>query len=173
ILLGDRPFLRFHPTLAIASADRSLAEQPETRKRFIGVYIALMRALNEALQGSQSRVALEILNREEANYRTAVRWAVADQQHPAAAALGDTFRIYLERSGRLRERDAWVQWLRDAVTKAGFTEEAAAYERQHAWTLFTGGDPQGAVNKLQAIVERLRHATEFDPAFQLAVTVTT
>src|SRR5439155_1762242 len=165
-----RPFLRFHPTLAIASTDSRVAEQPETRQRFIGVYLALMRVLEKALRGSQSRAALEILSREEANYRTAVRWAVADQQHQAAATLGETFRDYLQMSGRLRERDAWVQWLRDAVTQAGFTEEAAAYERQHAWTLFTGGDPQGAVDKLQALVERLRQTTEFDPAFQLAVT---
>ena len=168
ILIGDRPFLRFHPTLAIASADSELADQPETRQRFIGVYFALMRALDEALYGSQSRTALEILDREEANYRTAVRWAVTDNQYQAAATLGHTFREYLERSGRLRERNAWVQWLRDAVAEAGFTAEAAAYEREHAWTLFAGGDPQGAVDKLQALIERLRHTTEFDPAFQLA-----
>ncbi len=173
IQIADRPFLRFHPTLAIASADSRLAEQPETRKRFIGVYVALMRALDKALAGSQSRAALEILDREETNYRTSVHWAVADQQHEAAAALGHTFRNYLERSGRLRERDAWVQWLRDAVAEAGFTADAAAYERQHAWTLFTSGNPQGAVDKLQALVERLRRTTEFDPGFQLATTILT
>src|SRR5207244_11452353 len=121
--------------------------------RFIDVYLALRQVLDRALRGSQSRAALEILNREEANYRTSVRWAVADQQHQAAAALGQTFRDYLERSGRLRERDAWVQWLRDAVTQAGFTAEAAGLEIDHAWTLFTQGDPQGAVVKLQALVD--------------------
>jgi tetratricopeptide (TPR) repeat protein len=171
IQVGGRLFLRFHPTLAIASADRALAEQPETRKRFIQVYLVLMQALHEALRGSQPRAALEILDREEANYRTAVRWAVAAHQHQTAARLGDTFRNYLERSGRLRERDAWVQWLRDAVTQAGFTKEAAPLEIDHAWTLFTQGDPQGAVDKLQALVERLRRTTEFDPAFQLAVAI--
>jgi len=171
IQIGGRPFLRFHPTLAIASADSSLARQPQMRERFMGVYLDLMGALDKALSGSQSRAAMEILDREEANYRTAVRWAVADNQHQAAAWLGHTFRDYLERSGRLRQRDAWVRWLRDAVTQAGFTEEAAAYERQHAWTLFTQGDPQEAVDKLQALVERLRDTTEFDPAFQLAMAI--
>jgi len=130
-----------------------------------------MRALDRALRGSQSRVALEVLSREEASYRTAVQWAVADQQLRTAAALGDTLRAYLERSGRLRERDAWVQWLKDAVGRQGFTEEAAVYERQQAWSCFTQGDPQGAVDQLQALVERLRHTTEFDPAFQLALSV--
>ena len=203
IQIGDRPFLRFHPTLAYAAPgfvvpasageasenqERAGSEERagttdalppeggttnEIRRRFIGVYLALEQMLDKALSGSQSRAALEILDREEANYRTAVRWAVADHEHQAAAALGHTFREYLERSGRLRERDAWVRWLRDAVSQGGFTKEAAAYEREHAWTLFTQGDPQGAVAKLQALVERLRHTTEFDPAFQLATSVTT
>ncbi len=171
--IGDRPFLRFHPTLAAAAADPTLAESPEVRQRFVGVYGALMQVLDRALTGSQSREALEILSREEASYRTAVQWAVADQQLSVAAALGETFSRYLEMSGRLRERDAWVQWLKDAVGGQGFTVEAAAYERQHAWSRFTQGDPQGAVDQLQALVERLRHTTEFDPMFELAATTLT
>src|SRR6185295_8065618 len=171
--LNDRPFLRFHPTLASAAADLALVRNPEIRQRFIGVYRALRQALHKALTGSQSRAGLEVLNREEANYRAAVQWAVADRQLPAAAELGYTFRDYLERSGRLHERDAWVQWLRDAVGQQGFTEEAVAYERQHAWTRFTQGDPQGAVDQLQALIERLRNTTEFNPGFQLATTTLT
>jgi len=169
--INGRPFLRFHPTLAAAAADPTLAQNPEIRQRFLGVYLGLMQALHKALTGSQSRAALEVLNREEANYRTAVQWAVADQQFRAAATLGYTFRDYLERSGRLRERDAWVQWLKDAVGQQGFTAEAADYERQHAWTRFTQGDPQGAVDQLQVLIERLRQTTDFDPAFQLALAV--
>lgn len=169
IQIAGRPFLRFHPTLASAAADPALAQKSEIRERFIGAYGALMQELDKALRGSQSRAALEILNCEEVNYRTAVQWAVADQQLRAAGQLGDTFRAYLERSGRLRERDAWVGWLKDAVAQQGFTAEAAAYEQQHAWTRFTQGDPQGAVDQLQALIERLRDTTEFDPAFQLAL----
>jgi tetratricopeptide (TPR) repeat protein len=171
--LSGRPFLRFHPTLAAAAADPTLAQNPEVRQRFLGVYRVLRQALDRALQGSQSRAALEVLNREEANYRTAVQWAMADQQLPSAARLGDTFSLYLERSGRLRERDAWVQWLKDAVDRQGFTDAAAVYERKHAWTRFTQGDPQGAVDQLEALIERLRQTSEFDPAFQLATTILT
>jgi hypothetical protein len=35
ITLADRPFLRFHPTLAAATADNTLAEPAEVRERFI------------------------------------------------------------------------------------------------------------------------------------------
>lgn len=168
IQIRDRPFLRFHPTLAIASADGTRAEHPETRDRFIGTYLTLMRALDIALGGSQSRVALAVLDREERNYRTAVHWAVAEQKLEAAARLGFTFHTYLERSGRLRERDSWVQWLRRSITQGTFTEDAAAYERQHAGILLAQGDPQGAITRLEALIHRLRDTTEFDPAFQLA-----
>ncbi|HXO40737.1 MAG TPA: tetratricopeptide repeat protein [Thermoanaerobaculia bacterium] len=169
--IAGRPFLRFHPTLAFAAADADLAQRPEIRKRFIQVYLALMRALDKALRSSQSRAAMDILNREEVNYRAAVQWAVADQQLKAAADLGETFSLFLQRSGRLRERDAWVQWLRVEMTQQGFTAESASFERQHAYTRFAQGDPQGAVNQIQALVERLRHTTEFDSAFQLAMAV--
>ncbi|HOC55787.1 MAG TPA: tetratricopeptide repeat protein [Verrucomicrobiota bacterium] len=191
---NPRYYLRFHPTLAYAAAQfrvPALADPPpheqevagskdaqppkggtpnELRKRFIGVYLAVMQALDKALRGSQSREALEILAREEANYRTAVSWAVADQAYDVASFLGDTFSVYLERSGRLRERDAWVAWLAGEVGKAGFTAQAAALEQQQAWSLFTQGHPQEALDKLKALIERLRHTTEFDPAFQLANT---
>ena len=197
ILLADRPYLRFHPTLAYAASSRSsrreeaqtqrsevrgqkseidqslltsAATEPELRQRFISVYYAVRQALDQALNGSQSRAALEILAREEANYRTAVRWAVAGQACDVAFALGDTFSIYLQMSGRLRERDAWVKWLHDEVGKAGFTAPAADLEREQAWSLFTQGHPQAALQKLQALIERLRQTSEFDPAFPLATT---
>lgn len=173
VQIGDRPFLRFHPTLAFAVVDPPLAQNPEIRYRFMGVYRALKRALDTALRGSQPRILLEVLNREEANYRLAVQWAVAEQEFSAAAEMGYTFRDYLENSGRLRELDTWVRWLKGAVTQQSFTVEAATYDRQSAWTRFTQGDPQGAVKQLQALIKRLRRTTDFDPAFQLAATTLT
>jgi len=173
ILIGNRPFLRFHPTLAAAVVDGALAQQPDIRQRYIQVYGALRQALHNALNGSQSRAALAILDREQANYRSAVRWAISDGLIREAADLGDTFSRYLQRYGRLRERDAWVTLLKEATQQGEFTEEAAAYERQHAWTRFQQGDPQGAVAQLQALIARLRSTTAFDAAFQLAQAVTT
>jgi tetratricopeptide (TPR) repeat protein len=169
VQIGDRPFLRFHPTLGFAVADRTLAGEPETRERFVGVYLALMRELNNALSGSQSRTAIEILDREEANYRAAVRWAVAKQQLKVAAELSYTFQTYLQMSARLRERDVWVLWLKQALGRQGFTNEVAVYELEHARTRFREGDPQGAAKQLQGLIERLRHTSEFDPRFPLAV----
>jgi tetratricopeptide (TPR) repeat protein len=170
IRFGNRSFLRFHPTLASAIADTKFGQNPELRQRFVLIYLSLMQALGEALRGSQPLAALEALKREEANYRTAVQWALAEHQLQAAAALGEIFSQYLQMSGRLCERDLWVEWLKDAMGKQSVTEAAASYELEHVWTRFTQGDLQTAVDQLQALLERLRHTTEFDPAFQLALT---
>jgi tetratricopeptide (TPR) repeat protein len=171
--VGGRTFLHFHPTLAIACADPAVVQQPETRERFIGVYHTHHHLLDGALRGSRPRFAMAILSREEANYRRAIHWAVADGKYSAAAAMGATFLFYLQMSGRRRERDVWVQWLRDAVIQGDFTEAAAAFEREYAWLRFIQGDQQDAVRRLQALHERLCHTVAFDPSFQLAAVTMT
>jgi tetratricopeptide (TPR) repeat protein len=169
VRIGDRPFLHFHPTLPAAAADATFAQQAATRRRFIDVYVALRETLNEALTGSQSRTALLILDREEANYRAAVRWAMDDGLIREAARLEETFSRYLQFSGRLRERDALVATLKQATQLGVFTSEAAAYETQDAWKRFQKGEAQAAVEQLQALIGRLQLTTDFDPAFQLAI----
>lgn len=173
IQINERPYLRFHPTLAAAAWDPEFAARKEVRERFVAAYLVLMKALEKALEGAQSRTALRLLQREEPNYRRAVRWAAADGFLREAAALGYTLSRFLERSGRLRERNAWVAWLGEEVAKGGFSAEAAAYESEQAWARFTQGDPQGAVSQLEAVLQRLRRTTEFDPTFQLATATLT
>jgi hypothetical protein len=69
IQIGNRPFLRFHPTLACRrgrTTPRAAAgDAAALHRRLWG----LMQMLDKALTGSQSRAALAILDREEANYR--------------------------------------------------------------------------------------------------------
>jgi hypothetical protein len=88
IQIGDRPFLRFHPTLAAAAADDTLAQQPETRRRFIDVYLALRQALDTGA----SRLAIA---RRAGDSRPrggqlphAVRWAIGDGMIREAAGWG-------------------------------------------------------------------------------------
>lgn len=169
--IGDRPFLQFHPTLSFAVADTSVAQRPELRERFVAAYRRLMHALDRAMRGSESRAALEVLKREEVNYRRAVQWALADQQFRSAAELGDTFILYLQMSGRLRERDGWVVLLNEAMNQQCFTAASVKYEVEHAYTLFRQGDVQGGLDQLTALIERLRNTTEFDPEFQLACAI--
>ena len=186
IEINDRPYLRFHPTLPYAvggavladatasQADAddgrlSLADQEDVRQRFIAVYRALTVAIDRALHGSAARGGMDVLAREEANVRTAVRWAVASDQFDVAAEMGDTFRDYLERSARLRERDQWSAWLADAAAHTTFSAAVAGAERDRAWSLFTQGHAAEAVRMLDALIERLQQTTAFDAAFQLAI----
>lgn len=169
--LTARPYLRFHPTLAYQAADQAPASD-EVRRRFVAVYGGVEGAVYQALRGTQPKAGLEVLAREEANFRVAVGWALEAGEYGVASDLGETFARYLQMSGRLRERDSWVTWLASEVGRGGFTEATVGRERDAAWTLFTQGRFQEAVARLEALLERLRHATDFDPAFQLAYTQT-
>jgi tetratricopeptide (TPR) repeat protein len=88
----------------------------------------------------------------------------------AAADLGDTMRDYLGRAGRMGERDRWAHWLAEQVAAAGWSEQTAATEIDAAWALLSQGRPQEAIERLEALIRRLQATTEFDPAFQLAMT---
>lgn len=169
ILYGKRPYLRFHPTLAYRAASAAPASD-EVRQRFVAVYLGVMSAVDQADFGANPRGGMELMAREEANYRAAVAWALEAEAYAEASNLGRTFRGYLERSGRLRERDSWVAWLAGEVGKGGFTNAAATQEQDAAWSLFTQGHAQEAVARLQALLKRLRAQHGFDAVFQLALT---
>jgi len=174
IQVNKRPYLRFHPTLAYAITGLSVADGQlplnEIRKRFISAYLSMMRMADQALRGSNPRGGLEMLAREEANFRVAVRWALEDERHAVAYGLGETFSLYLQMSGRLRERNAWVKWLSPEVRKGGFSEASAAGERDEAWALFTQGQADEAIKSLERLLKHLRATSEFDAAFQLSLT---
>jgi tetratricopeptide (TPR) repeat protein len=149
-----------------------LADQEDVRQRFIAVYRALNRAIHEVLHGSAVRGGMDVLAREEANIRTAVRWAVASDQFDVAAEMGDTFRTYLERSARLRERDQWSAWLADAAAHTTFSSAVAGAELDRAWSLFTQGHAAEAIQMLDALIKRLQQTTAFDAAFPLTLAQT-
>jgi tetratricopeptide (TPR) repeat protein len=111
---------------------------------------------------------MEMLAREEANVRTAIQWAVEADHCDVAAVMVDAFHHYLRHSARLRELDRWLAWLAEMATQTKFSELAAAVEQERAQLLFTQGYTAEAIRKLEALIERLRHTTEFAPAFQLA-----
>ena len=165
VKIDDRSYLRFHPTLAIASADSILAERPETRERYIGVYLSLGQVLDKALRGSIRAHGNPRPRGDELGDRSRGdrRWPAQDR-----GESGGYIQTLSGHVRRLREHDAWIRMLRDAVTQSGFTEEAANFVREHASTLFRQGHPQVAVEKLRALINRLRQTTEFFPAFQLA-----
>jgi hypothetical protein len=125
IQIANRPFLRFHPTLAAAAADDRLAQQPETRRRFVDVYGAVMQMLHTML--SRLAIARRAGDSRPRGGQLPLRRPLGDRRRadPRRRWLGGTFCDYLEMSGRLRERDAWVSMLRDATQQGAFTEEAA------------------------------------------------
>ena len=160
--IDQLPYLHFHPTLPYAvgraglagatarQADAddgrlSLADQKDVHQRFIAVYDTWTVALERPLRSSAARGGMDVLARQEANVRTAVRLAVGSDQFEVAARMVDTFSIYLECSARLRERDQLSAWLADAAAYTTFSAAVAGAERDRAWSLFTQGHVAEAV----------------------------
>ncbi|WP_179137231.1 tetratricopeptide repeat protein [Candidatus Entotheonella palauensis] len=184
----DDRYLRLHPTLPYAAAngieasamsspsgvegveDRHHRSDSESaRQRFIKVYAALSEGIGVVLHVSNARSGMEVLRLEEMNFLKAILWAVQTDQCDVAAAMGNTLSLYLEFSARLRERDQLLAWLAEAATQISFSPEAAKAEIQGAWSQFTQGQADEAVERLEALIDRLRHTDTFDPAFELAI----
>jgi tetratricopeptide (TPR) repeat protein len=166
IAINGGPFLRFHPALALALGGR--ARDPETRQRYVGVYLAMMRMVDEALGGPSPRDGLEIMALEEANFRRAVAWALEDDLPDAASIMGATVAAYLHHAGRLREWHRWVAWLAAEVRRGGFGRATADREIDAARALLSQGRPAEAIEKLTSLTDLLRQTTDFDAAFALA-----
>lgn len=123
VLLAGRPYLRLPetkapgpppgPRSAVPSAAPSPAGGVEAavRARHVEAYRALMVAVRQAFHGPSPKHGMEIMAREEANFRRAVGWARDLGDTAKAAEMGDAFTRYLDRAGRTDDRDRWVAWL--------------------------------------------------------------
>ena len=167
------PYLRFHPTLPYAARPDDVPEPEGAEKRFIAVYLSVMRAADDALLGRQPAAGIALIAREEANLRSAAGRAFCRGERQEGAWIADTLRLYLERSGRLRERDALAQWVRAQMPEGeGLDEASCAAILQHAWSRSTQGHADEAVRTVQGLISRLETeglADKKDPTSQIAL----
>ena len=87
--------------------------------------------------------------------------------------MADTLREYLERAGRLRERDALVAWVRSQMPEDGGLDKASCNAiLDHAWSRFTQGYADEAIKAVRDLIDHLENeglAGGADPAFQIAL----
>lgn len=165
----NTPYLKLHPTLAEAQpADREVGEKAE---RFIAVYLVVRQMIDQALRGAQPAAGMAITRRELANLRRAMHLAFARGGHREGVALADTLRAYLERAGRLRERDRLTAWVRLQMPEDRLDEAACDAILRHAWTRYTQGHAQEALDAVRDLQRRLEagELTDEVPARQLAL----
>jgi tetratricopeptide (TPR) repeat protein len=170
----NTPYLRFHPTLPHAARPGDVANAEEAEQRFIAVYLAVMRMVDKALHGDQPAAGMALLAREEANFRSAIDRAFRLGARQQGGGMAATLRVYLERAGRLRERDALVAWVRAQLPEGDGLDEATCEAiRNQAWSRFEQGHPAEAVQTVQDLIRRLGREglrDGQDATSQLAVT---
>jgi len=111
IQIDNTPYLKLHPTLAEAAAGPASAADPRAG-RFIDCYLGVGQMIDRALGGTQPAAGMTLTRLELGNLRRALDLAFAAGRHRDGWALGDTLREFLERAGRLRERDRLVEQVR-------------------------------------------------------------
>ncbi|HEY0736860.1 MAG TPA: tetratricopeptide repeat protein [Herpetosiphonaceae bacterium] len=167
------PYLRFHPTLPYAASPTDVADVEVTEQRFISVYSQVREIVYNALYGDQPAAGMILLAHEEANFREAITRSFRQGDRQEGAWMADTLRNYLERAGRLRERDALVEWVRTQLPDGDHLDIATCESiQQHAWSQFTQGHAVEAIQMIQALINRLESeglANGGDPTFQIAL----
>ena len=165
------PFLRFHPTLPCAAGRQDVGDTEAAERRFVAVYLAVMREVDTALRGGTAAAGMALLEREEANFRMALEIAFRRGERQVGAALADTLGTYLQMSARPRERDALVDWVRARMPEGeGLDGATCATIRQQALSLVGRGRAGEAVAMMQQLIARLEAeglADGGDVGFQL------
>ena len=168
----NTPYLRFHPTLRYAARPEQVSDPEMAGERFIGVYLGVRGLADQLLGGEQPAAGMALVGREEANLRRALQRALAAGLRGEGQDLADTLRLYLERAGRGRERDALVAWVHARLPEDVLDDVACSAILDHAWTLFSQGQARQALGMVQALLARLQAeglAGGEDPAFQIAL----
>jgi len=165
----NTPYLKLHPTLAEAAAPAT--GDAELAGRFIDCYLGVGGMVDGMLRGSEPAGGMAIMGLEQSNLRRAMTLAFKGGRHREGGALADTLRGYLERAGRLRERDRLTAWVRGQMPLDRLDGATCAAIRQQAWTLFTQGQAREALEAVQDLERRLEAGglEDGDPPFQLAI----
>ncbi|VAW38388.1 hypothetical protein MNBD_CHLOROFLEXI01-3302 [hydrothermal vent metagenome] len=172
-------YLRFHPTLTgAARLDANRDADDTMAARFVDVYRQVNKMAHDALFGKDPAWGMALMAREEANLRRAAALAFQQKQRSAGGDIANTLGEYLQRAGRLRERDGLTAWAKAQLTTAGELADggldaaACAAILQHVWTRFTQGEAAAAIADIQALLTQLQAdglRDGGDPTLQLAM----
>jgi tetratricopeptide (TPR) repeat protein len=166
-------YLRFHPTLPYAARPEQVPDPEGARQRYLAVYQAVLQGVGGALRGRNPAAGMALLAREEANARSALALAFGRGDQHQGWQLAATLKEYLECSGRQRERNALVHWVRERLPEDGrFDVATCSTLLNHAWSLLEQGDAAEAERVVQGLLQRLQSEGLTDPqdsAFQSAL----
>jgi len=169
-LVNNRPYLKFHPTLAdVAAPD---AGDDERVGRFVDVYLGVRDMIDEALSYSQPAAGMALMGLEQSNLRRAMTLAFRAGRHRDGGALAETLRNFLVMTGRSPESDRLTAWIREQMPKESLDGAVCAAIIDHAWSIFTQGQPQQALKAMQDLERRLctEGLVDGDPAVPIALT---
>ena len=173
----NTPFLRFHPTLPFAARPfrepaNEVGDLEAVETRFIDVYVSVGQEVDRSLFGSQPAFGMAVLAIEEPNFRSALQRAFRRGALQVGAGLSLLLTEYLQMTGRVRERDDFVAWVRlQLPVDAGLDEATCEVIQRYSLSLLSQGRPDEAIATVQELIARLEAEGFFsgeDPTLQTA-----
>jgi tetratricopeptide (TPR) repeat protein len=141
-------------------------------QRFIQIYLSMMRLVDDALRGREPALGMAIMVHEEANFRSALTRAFHRGDRREGSWIANTLNNYLQMAGRLRDRNALVEWVRAQMPEQGELDDATCDAiRQHALSRVSQGHAPEAIQAIQALIVQLETegpTDDTDPVFQVA-----
>ena len=173
IQINKRPYVRFHPTLPYAAKPTDVPDLEAAEHRFIQVYLSMMRLVDNALRGREPALGMTVMAREEANFRSAITRAFQRGDRREGSWIANTLNVYLQMAGRLRDRNALVEWVRAQLPQQGGLDEVTCEAiREHAWSRISQGHANEAIQMMKELIARLETegtVGDADSTFQIAM----
>ncbi|MFO0758626.1 MAG: tetratricopeptide repeat protein [Byssovorax sp.] len=157
VLLGEKPYLGFHPTLPYAAQPDEVTDKEESSQRFVGMYYEVATMVDKALRGAEPAGAMGAMLREEGNLRRAMALALERADHEVGTQLAKTIGLYLQMAGRVRDQARLSGWVQAQMAEASGPAKWTV-DREHAWGLFLAGKGDAAVTLLMRQLPKIESA---------------
>ncbi|MBK8257741.1 MAG: tetratricopeptide repeat protein [Polyangiaceae bacterium] len=158
MLVGNRPFLVFHPTLPFAAKPEEVPDVDAAEARFVEVYTALAGAVHDALMGKSPAGGMAVVAREDRNLQRATERALSRGLFQEASRLAEVVGSYLQSVGRPKDQARWAAWVQAHMAAAPPGPARWSRERNHARGLFLEGRLTEAVALLEAQLGEIERA---------------
>ena len=136
-------------------ASEHLADEAALRERYGRYFLALVADQEAALQGSQQRTALALMNQEMENIRQAWRFAVMQGESEAINQATAALSLYLYMRSWFREGLELFGQATDRLAGQASPQLVAKLQARQGWFAFLSGQPDQALDLLSRALASL------------------
>jgi non-specific serine/threonine protein kinase len=126
--VGDRARYRLLETIREYALERlrETGDEPALHARHLTWFADRAEALDSQLSGPQERDSLDAMDRDHANYASAIDWSLSAAGSPDGLRLASALVRFWERRGHVRQGSAWIEAALEAAAGPPASHRARA-----------------------------------------------